>query len=186
MVVLTVVAPTNDHTIYLKHPLPKPKYIRLISCSLYNTWLHLKTKAEISTTHKETKQKTIAELTPGHYTPETIAKILTQSLKIPIVAKAPQGTIAFNDSKKLTIGITNNLRLFFNVNQEYHNFVVKNLIPPAHTSFTVIWLTRGKTCSTVLHQMFWLDLTSKGNHTKKLTTKQRKIMSYATPQLANM
>ena len=91
----------------------------------------MKTKAEISTTHKETKQKTIAELLPGHYTPETIEKILTQSLKIPIVAKAPQGTIAFNDSKKLTIGITNNLRLFFNVSQEYHIFVVRNLTSPS-------------------------------------------------------
>ena len=115
MVVLTVAAPLNDYTIYFKHPLQKPNYIRLISCSLYNSWHNLQTKAEISTTHKETKQQTIAELRPGHYTLEIIAKILTSLLKLPIEAKAPQGVIAFNNSKKLTIGMTDNLRLFFNV-----------------------------------------------------------------------
>ena len=29
MVLLTVVAPSNNHTIYFRHPLPKPNYIRL-------------------------------------------------------------------------------------------------------------------------------------------------------------
>ena len=38
MVIPTVVAPSNNHTIYFRHPLPKPKYIRLISCSLYSSW----------------------------------------------------------------------------------------------------------------------------------------------------
>ena len=52
-------------------------------------------------------------------------------LKLPIEAKALQGLIALNNSKKLTIGMMNNLRLFFNVNQKYHIFVVKNLISPS-------------------------------------------------------
>ena len=91
----------------------------------------MQTKAEISTTHKDTKQQTIAELPPGHYTPEIIAKILTSLLKLPIEAKAPQGLITFNNSKKLTIGMTNNLRLFFNDNQKCHIFVVKNLTSPS-------------------------------------------------------
>ena len=120
MVVVTVVAPSNDHTIYFKHPLPKPNYIRLISCSLYNSWLNLQTKAEISITDKETKKQTTVKLPPGHYTPEIIAKILTQVLKLPIEAKAPQGIIAFNDTGKLIIGMTDNLRLFLNVDQKYH------------------------------------------------------------------
>ena len=131
MVVLTVVTPSNDHTIYFKHPLPKPNYIRLISCSLYNSWLNLQTKAEISITDEETKKQTIVKLPPGHYTPEIIAKILTQVLKLPIEAKAPQGIIAFNNTEKLKIGMTDNLCLFFKVDQKYHIFVVNNLTSPS-------------------------------------------------------
>ena len=41
MVVLTIVAPSNDHT---EHPMEKPTYIRLLSCSLYNSWYNLKTR----------------------------------------------------------------------------------------------------------------------------------------------
>ena len=44
MVVLTIVAPSNPHTIYFDQPLRKPSYIRLISCSLYNSWDNLKEK----------------------------------------------------------------------------------------------------------------------------------------------
>ena len=41
MVVLTIVAPSNDHT---EHPIEKPTYITLLSCSLYNSWYNLKTR----------------------------------------------------------------------------------------------------------------------------------------------
>ena len=41
MVVLTVVATSNDHTIYFDQPIPKPDYIRLLSCLLYNSWYNL-------------------------------------------------------------------------------------------------------------------------------------------------
>ena len=125
MVILSVVAPSNDYTIYFNRPLPKPNYIRLISCSLYNSWHNLQTRAEISISDKETKKQTVAELPPAHYTPETTAKTLTQGVNFPIESNAPQGIIAFNNTEKL-IGLTNNLRLLFNVvTQKCHNFVVK-------------------------------------------------------------
>ena len=41
LVVLTIVAPSNDHT---EHPIEKPTYIRLLSCSLYNSLYNLKTR----------------------------------------------------------------------------------------------------------------------------------------------
>ena len=131
MVVLTVLAPSNDYTIYFKNPLPKPDYIRLISCSLYNSWHNLQTRAEISMSDEKTKKQTIVGLPPGHYTPETSAKRLTKGVNFPIEANAPQGIIAFNNTEKLIIGMTDNLRLFFNVDQKYHNFVVKNLTSPS-------------------------------------------------------
>ena len=73
MVVLTVVAPSNYHTIYFKHPLPKPNYIRLISCSLYNSWDNLKSNSALSLNENQNKPKTVM-LLQGHYTMKTLAK----------------------------------------------------------------------------------------------------------------
>ena len=36
MVVLTIVASSNVHTVYFDGPITKPNYIRLLSCSLYH------------------------------------------------------------------------------------------------------------------------------------------------------
>lgn len=47
MVVLTVVIPQNGHTVYFDEPIPKTDYIRLISCSLFNSWHNLKETGEI-------------------------------------------------------------------------------------------------------------------------------------------
>ena len=38
MVILTVVTTENPHTVYFDQPIKKPSYIRLLSCSLYNSW----------------------------------------------------------------------------------------------------------------------------------------------------
>ena len=42
MVILTVVTTENPHTVYFDQPIQKPSYIRLLSCSLYNSWNSLK------------------------------------------------------------------------------------------------------------------------------------------------
>ena len=38
MVILTVVTKENPHTVYFDQPIQKPSYIRLLRCSLYNSW----------------------------------------------------------------------------------------------------------------------------------------------------
>ena len=42
MVVLTIIAPLNEHTVQFEQPIEKPTYIRLLSHSLYNSWYNLK------------------------------------------------------------------------------------------------------------------------------------------------
>ena len=68
MVVLTINAPSNDYTVYFDHPIPKPNYIRLLNCSLYNSWYNLKETGviNISSKHK------IIEFLPGHYTSKVL------------------------------------------------------------------------------------------------------------------
>jgi len=48
MVVLTIVAQTNGETIYFDKPIPQVHYMRLVSCSLYNSRHNLKRVGAIS------------------------------------------------------------------------------------------------------------------------------------------
>ena len=49
MVILTVVTKENPHTVYFEpQPIKKPSYIRLLSCSLYNSWFNLKEEGAIT------------------------------------------------------------------------------------------------------------------------------------------
>ena len=67
MVVLTIIAPSSEHTVYFKEPIPKPSYIRLLSASLYNSWLNLKKRGEISWFTDDKKEATVMILPHGHY-----------------------------------------------------------------------------------------------------------------------
>jgi len=42
MVVLTIVTQENSKTIYFEEPIPKVHFMKLISCSLFNSWDNLK------------------------------------------------------------------------------------------------------------------------------------------------
>ena len=44
MVVLTIVRQKNGETVYFSPPLPKVHFMKLLSCSLYNSWDTVKKK----------------------------------------------------------------------------------------------------------------------------------------------
>ena len=48
MVVLTIVAQKNGETVYFDGPIPQVHYMRLVSCSLNNSWHNLKKVGEMS------------------------------------------------------------------------------------------------------------------------------------------
>ena len=172
MVVLTVVAPSNDYTIYLKHPLPRQNYIRLISCSLYNSWHNLKSNSAISLFNQNQNKPKTMLLFQGHYTLKTLAKEIENALSrhglhLQTGINQPVGQMVIdNPDKKIVLG--SDLAELLGIES---NLLLKHLSNDcdrqALTSLTVTWLTRSKTCATVHHRVFWLDLTSKGNHTKK-------------------
>jgi len=77
MVVLTVVTHSNPHTVYFDQPIPQLNYIRLLSCSLYNSWYNLKKEGEIALFDDNTDNVAkIIKILPGHYTLESLAKVL--------------------------------------------------------------------------------------------------------------
>ena len=47
MVVLTLVAQTNGQTFYFDEPIPKVHFMKLLSCSLYNSWHNLTSAGQI-------------------------------------------------------------------------------------------------------------------------------------------
>jgi len=75
MVVLTIVTEKNGKTIVFDKPIPQVHFIKLISCSLYNSWDTLKKEGSVSLGDIETpKGVSVVKIPPGHYTLESLAQ----------------------------------------------------------------------------------------------------------------
>jgi len=74
MVVLTIVTQQNGGTIYFEKPIPKVHFMKLISCSLYNSWDTLKKEgsATLGVKNKD-KALSVSKLLPGHYSLERLS-----------------------------------------------------------------------------------------------------------------
>ena len=80
MVILTVVTTENPHTVYFDQPIKNPSYIRLLSCSLYNSWFNLKKDGEIFYTDEKNGKKS-ESIILGNYTIEVMAKTIENAFK---------------------------------------------------------------------------------------------------------
>ena len=78
MVVLTLVAQTNGQTFYFDEPIPKVHFMKLLSCSLYNSWHNLKSAGQI---YFSKDREVLASIPQGHYTFQSLAEELTKSLE---------------------------------------------------------------------------------------------------------
>ena len=79
MVIVTVNTTENHHTVYFDQPIQKPSYIRLLSCSLYNSWFNLKEGGKIFCTNKNLEKS--ESILSGNYTIEEMAKTIENALK---------------------------------------------------------------------------------------------------------
>ena len=88
MVIVTVVTKENPHTVYFEpYPIQKPSYIRVLSCSLYNSWFNLKKKGAVTLLDNVDKPFEVTFL-PGHYTLDALASEIKHSLskhKVPLL-----------------------------------------------------------------------------------------------------
>ena len=87
MVILTVVTKENPHTVYFDQSIPNPSYIRLLSCSLYNSWFNLKKNGAITLFDKHEKPFKVTFL-QGHYTLDALASEIKHSLskhRVPLI-----------------------------------------------------------------------------------------------------
>ena len=79
MVVSTIIADSNDHTVRFKDPLGKSSYIRLMSCSHYNSWYNLKRRGKVSIFDRQ-NNASVKMISSGKYTLESLAKALGKIL----------------------------------------------------------------------------------------------------------
>jgi len=78
MVVLTIVAQKNGETVYFDEPIPQVHYMRLVSCSLYNSWHNLKKVGVIDVDRSSVR---IASIPQGHYNLVNLEKELKSSIR---------------------------------------------------------------------------------------------------------
>jgi len=78
MVVLTIVAQKNGETVYFDEPLPQVHYMKLVSCSLYNSWHNLKAVGVIGVDRSRVR---IASIPQGNYNVVSLEKELKSSIR---------------------------------------------------------------------------------------------------------
>ena len=92
MTILTFITNANDQTVYFENPLERGfEYIRLISCSLFNSWYNLKERGEIG--FVENSITTTKIIPPGNYTLSSIGKKMQELLEREYV------TVKFDDAR---------------------------------------------------------------------------------------
>ena len=76
MVVLTIATEKNGETIFFDEPIDQVHFMRLISCSLYNSWDTLKKESIAILFDKTNGSQKISRINPGHYNLENLKKLI--------------------------------------------------------------------------------------------------------------
>ena len=132
MVILTVVTRENPHTVYFDQPIENPSYIRLLSCSLYNSWFNLKEEGAITLLDDDKKPFKVTFL-PGHYTLDALAIEIRNSLnkhRVPLQTDVNTivGQLVITNQQFKKIVIDSNLGHLLNLNTftlEFKTFIKK-------------------------------------------------------------
>ena len=130
MVVLTIVTQKNGETtdIFFDEPIPKVHFIKLLSCSLYNSWDMLKNESEILIVESDNSLKSL-EFMPGHYTLETLAKKMVDSFKehkyeISADTYSRLGQLVIKNHRRKPIRFDRDLANLLDISREPKHFVM--------------------------------------------------------------
>ena len=78
MVVLTIVTKNNGETLQFAEPFKKANFIKLHSCSLYNSWKNLSTWGTVRAVPDKARQYDLISVPSGHHTHETLVDYFNQ------------------------------------------------------------------------------------------------------------
>jgi len=138
MVVLTILTEKNGETIFFDDQIPQVHFIKLISCSLYNSWDTLKKEgsAELGTVEKD-KFVSISKIPPGHYSLERFAneiKDIFKTYNYPLTTetKTPFGLLKIVNPGTKAINLDRDLAYLLGINRKlkYQTTYVKRLKSP--------------------------------------------------------
>ena len=112
MVVLTIVTKKNGETFFFDEPFPKVHFMKLVSCSLYNSWKNLSTWGTVRATHGQ-RPFNLLSVPSGHHTLETLVVYLNQDKnKAESAAYTENGGIYFV-SKRFNVDFVDGFADFF-------------------------------------------------------------------------
>ena len=124
MVVLRICTKTNPYIVYFDQPLTKPSYIRLISCTLYNSWYNLKKRGEITWfTTSPNKEGTVLTIAPGNYDLTTIKRWIdhvfrNEKVKLDIITNESFGGMFINKYFPNEVKFDRDLSELLGINQK--------------------------------------------------------------------
>lgn len=79
MAVLRIITNRNDHTVYFKEPNRKFQFIKLLRCSLYNSWHTIKKNGKIKFQVNKPKGSEVGYvLYPGHYNIQNVVSYFSR------------------------------------------------------------------------------------------------------------
>ena len=138
MVVLTIVTEKNGETIFFADPIPQVHFIKLISCSLYNSWDTLKKEGSADLGDIGSGQgASIGKIPPGHYSLEHFANEIkdifkTYNYKLATETNTPFGLLKIVNLGTKHITLDHDLANLLGLNRKlkYQTTYVKRLTSP--------------------------------------------------------
>ena len=124
MVVLTIAAQKNGETIYFDEPIPQVHFMKLISCSLYNSWHNLKKEGSaVLGDEKKDSSVSVGKINPGHYTLGSMAQEIANIFesyrqKLNTKTNTPFGQLEITNPSTKPIKLDRDLAELFGVKRE--------------------------------------------------------------------
>ena len=133
MVFVTIVTQKNGDTVYFDPPIPKVHFMKLLSCSIYNSWDTLKKEGSAALDDSQhNPHGKIHKLPPGHYDLDSLAKGMTElflSLSYDgVITKtnSPLGQLVIESKKQ--ISLDSDLTKLFGVQRLLLETAIKRVI----------------------------------------------------------
>ena len=119
MVVVTIVTQENGDTIYFDTPIPKVHFMKLLSCSLYNSWDTIKSGSAALDDRTLNPSGKVSKFAAGHYDLDSLAKELTNLFlelkydKLTAETNSARGQLVIKNTGTSRINLGDNLVKLF-------------------------------------------------------------------------
>ena len=137
MVVITIVTQKNGETIFFDEPIPEVHFMKLISCSLYNSWDTLKREGSaVLGDEKKDPSVSVGRIPTGHYNLKSMAnetKSIFQTYRYDLATRinTPFGQLEITNTGTKPINLDRDLAELFGIGRRLNiGAIVKYLRYP--------------------------------------------------------